>query len=46
MHDSNDERAKERLFSRYITRCLVEGLAVEMDAKEFYELPYFAAGKK
>jgi 16S rRNA G966 N2-methylase RsmD len=32
-----DERTRERLFSRFITRCLVEGVPVTLGAAEFYE---------
>jgi hypothetical protein len=31
-----DERTRERLFSRFITRCLIEGVPVSIDAGEFY----------
>ncbi len=33
-----DERTKERLFSRFVTRCLSEGIPVSLGAAEFYEL--------
>jgi 16S rRNA G966 N2-methylase RsmD len=33
---ASDERTRERLFSRFITRCLVEGVAVTLGAAEFY----------
>jgi len=33
-----DERTKERLFSRFVTRCLVEGVPVSLGAAEFYDL--------
>jgi 16S rRNA G966 N2-methylase RsmD len=36
--DAADERTRERLFSRFITRCLVEGVPVTVGAAEFYEL--------
>jgi 16S rRNA G966 N2-methylase RsmD len=36
--DVADERTRERLFSRFITRCLVEGVPVTLGAGEFYEL--------
>lgn len=32
----DDEQARERLFSRFITRCLVEGVPVSIDAADFY----------
>lgn len=31
-----DERTRERLFSRFVTRCLVEGVPVTLGAAEFY----------
>jgi 16S rRNA G966 N2-methylase RsmD len=31
-----DERTRERLFSRFITRCLIEGVPVSIGAAEFY----------
>ena len=34
--DSSDERTRERLFSRFITRCLIEGLPITVGANEFY----------
>jgi hypothetical protein len=34
VHD--DERTRERLFSRFITRCLIEGIPVTLDVAEFY----------
>ncbi|MDX6714335.1 MAG: hypothetical protein QOH30_893 [Baekduia sp.] len=33
---ADDERTRERLFSRFITRCLVEGVPVSVDVPEFY----------
>jgi 16S rRNA G966 N2-methylase RsmD len=32
----DDERTRERLFSRFITRCLVEGVPVSVGVQEFY----------
>jgi adenine-specific DNA methylase len=32
----DDERAPERLFSRFVTRCLAEGIPVTIDVGEFY----------
>jgi 16S rRNA G966 N2-methylase RsmD len=34
--DVEDERTRERLFSRFVTRCLIEGIPVTVDAGEFY----------
>jgi hypothetical protein len=33
----DDERQRERLFSRFVTRCLLEGVPVTLGASEFYE---------
>lgn len=33
----DDERQRERLFSRFVTRCLLEGVPVTLGAREFYE---------
>jgi len=35
-HAAPDERTRERLFSRFITRCLLEDVAVTIGASEFY----------
>jgi adenine-specific DNA methylase len=35
-HVAADERTRERLFSRFITRCLLEDIAVTIGASEFY----------
>jgi hypothetical protein len=43
LKDANDEslnpreRSPDRLYSRYVTRCLTHGLPVAVDAKLFYE---------
>lgn len=36
-HEASDERTRERLFSRFVTRCLLEGVPVTIGAAEFYE---------
>lgn len=36
------ERTRERLFSRFVTRCLAEGIPVSLGAAEFYALPEVA----
>jgi 16S rRNA G966 N2-methylase RsmD/predicted RNA-binding Zn-ribbon protein involved in translation (DUF1610 family) len=36
-HAADDERTRERLFSRFITRCLLENVAVTIGAADFYE---------
>jgi hypothetical protein len=35
-HPADDERTRERLFSRFITRCLLEEVDVTIGAAEFY----------
>ena len=37
-HPMAEERSRERLYSRYITRCLLEDVAVTLDAADFYRL--------
>lgn len=38
------ERTRERLFSRFVSRCLVEGVAVTVGAADFYELADLRGG--
>lgn len=41
-----DELTPERLYSRYINKCLKKGIHVEMDAEEFYKAAFVVLGGK
>ena len=37
LHGSSAERTRERMFSRFVTQCLLEDVPVSLDAAAFYE---------
>lgn len=45
-HDSSEavERTPERMYSRFITRCLETGTPVQLDAAEFYQMVQASCG--